>query len=154
MAEERFEDKTLHKKDDAKMKGEKAEAAPAEAEEKAKDAPKKDAVKAEKKTESQKTEKESKKNEKPEEKKPTFVLERKYTVNLTDAYAKPRFFRANRAIHILQDFAKRHMKAKDVHIDVALNNTVRKSAAPLKKVHVLLQKDADGTVFATLAANQ
>ncbi len=153
MAEERFEDKTLHKKDDAKMKGEDVKS---EADEKTPEAQKQQEPKkqsaakdGDKKAESKKADA---KDEKPEEKKPVFVLERKYVVNLTEAYAKPRFKRANRAIDILQAFAKRHMKGKDVHVDVALNNTVRKSAAPQKKVHVLLQKDEDGTVFASLAA--
>jgi ribosomal protein L31E len=160
MAQERFEDKTLHKKDDAKMKGE-----PEDEEEKIVQnqatSTEKTAVKPEEKTDAKKTPKEAaktlqdkeKKEIKKEEKKiPKFVLERKYMVNLTDAYSKPRFKRANKAISLLQAFAERHMKAKNVHVDVALNNTIRKSAAPIKKVHVLFQKDEAGTVFATLAA--
>lgn len=145
MAEERFEDKQLAKKDEAKIKGEAVEekANPHEHKAEEKAAP----AKAEAPKAAKKAEKAPAKDEKPARK---VVLERKYTVNLTDAYAKPKYKRTDRAISLLRDFCLRHMKGKDVKLDVQLNNAIRKSARPTKKVQVVLQKDERGTVFASL----
>lgn len=150
MAEERFEDKALAKKDEAKIKGEAVEekANPHEHthDEKAAKAEPKAAPKAAKKEEA----KEPAKAEKPARK---VVLERKYTVNLTDAYAKPKYKRSDRAISLLRDFALRHMKGKAVKLDSELNNAIRSSVRPAKHVQVVFQKDEQGTVFATLAGH-
>jgi len=149
MAEERFEDKALAKKDEAKIKGEAVEekANPHEHkhDEKAVKAEQKATPKAEKKAESKA---EKAKDEKPARK---VVLERKYTVNLTEAYAKPKYKRADRAVSLLRDFCMRHMKGKAVKLDSGLNNAIRQSVRPAKSVQVVLQKDEQGTVFATLA---
>ena len=166
MADERFQDKALAKKDEAKIKGEatdekanphehklegqKAEtAAPVAkaagiASEKAKT---EKTAATEKGKKAEKTADKEAKDEKPARK---TVLERKYTVNLTDAYAKPKYKRADKAISLLREFALRHMKGKDVKVDVALNNAIRTSNRPQKKMHILLQKDEAGTVFAAL----
>ncbi|MBI2445257.1 60S ribosomal protein L31 [Candidatus Micrarchaeota archaeon] len=154
MAQERFEDKQLAKKDEAKIKGEAVEEK-TNPHEQAKNAVKADEKAAPAKAETPKTakkaEKESKsaKDEKPALK---VVLERKYTVNLTEAYAKPKYKRTDRAISLLRDFCLRHMKGKDVKVDVELNNAIRQSVRPAKKVQIVLQKDERGTVTARLAA--
>lgn len=154
MAEERFEDQTQAKKDQSKMKGENdAEKGKRQAPDAARQAP--DAAKVDapaQPTQEKKAEKPAKDEPKKEEKK--FVLERKYTVNLTEAHSKPRFKQQNKAMSLLAEFCKRHMKGNDVHIDVTLNNAIRKSAKPLKYVDVLLQKDEAGTVYAQLAENK
>ncbi|MBI5226869.1 60S ribosomal protein L31 [Candidatus Micrarchaeota archaeon] len=170
MADERFQDKALAKKDEAKIKGEatdekanphehkadaqKAEsAAPiAKAAGKASEKAKTEKAAAEKgqKTEKAATKSDDKADSKDEKPARKTVLERKYTVNLTDAYAKPKYKRADKAISLLREFALRHMKGKDVKVDVALNNAIRTSNRPQKKVHILLQKDEAGTVFAAL----
>ncbi len=151
MAEEKFEDKQLAKHVEAKMKGEEKE------EEKGKrQAP--EAAKAEaKETKEEKHEhaghdhgKEKEEKEKPKK----FVLERKYTFNLTEAYGKPKYQRCNRAISMLKALAIRHMKGKEAKIDTAVNNAIRKSAAPLKKIAVMLRKDEDGMVYVSHAQEQ
>ncbi len=156
MADERFQDKALAKKDDAKMKGE-------EIDEKAnphehKPEPKSPQAKAplpSKALEPSPSESKAKKGEAKDAKaeKPArkMVLERKYTVNLMDAYAKPKYKRCDRAISLLRDYCLRHMKGKAVKVDSELNNAIRTSAHPAKKVQVLAQKDEAGTVFVALA---
>ena len=158
MAEERFQDKQLAKKTDAKIKGEDT-GEKANPHEQAKNIAKSADVKADAKTEAKSnTEATAKKTEKPaatpsKEEKPAkkFVLERKYTVNLTDAYAKPKYHRADKAISLLRAFCLRHMKGKQVKVDTDLNNAIRTSSRPQKKVEVLLQKDDTGTVMVSLA---
>ena len=160
MAEERFEDKQLAKKTDAKIKGEAVDEK-ANPHEQAKNALKpaeQAAAPAEKaKTEGKTAKTDAKGKEKAnaeaKDAKPAkkFVLERKYTVNLTDAYAKPKYKRADKAISLLREFALRHMKGKNVKVSVELNNTIRTSSRPQKKVQIVMQKDEAGTVFAALA---
>ncbi len=154
MAHERFEDKQLAKKDDAKIKGEAVEEKlnpheqaknAVKTEEKAAAPAKAEAVKGKKADEKKEA---PSKEEKPARK---VVLERKYTVNLTDAYAKPKYKRSDRAISLLRDFCLRHMKGKAVKVDSDLNNAIRTSSRPQKKVQVVLQKDEAGTVYAALA---
>ncbi len=158
MADERFQDKALAKKDDAKIKGEPIEENlnPHEHKPEAKlpeakaPVPVKALEKSKAPTKAKTDEKEAKdaKDEKPAR---NMVLERKYTVNLTDAYAKPKYKRSDRAISLLRDFCLRHMKGKAVKVSAELNNAIRTSVRPQKKVQVLLQKDEAGTVFAALA---
>ncbi len=170
MADERFQDKALAKKDEAKIKGEeldekanphehkldaqKADSTVATAKTAGKSSEKAKAEKTAAAEKGQKADKAAKsgdkadaKDEKPARK---TVLERKYSVNLTPAYAKPKYKRADKAISLLREFALRHMKGKDVKIDVELNNAIRTSSRPQKKVQVVLQKDEAGTVFAAL----
>lgn len=151
MAEERFQDKALAKKDEAKIKGDDVQENQnprehkAEATQDQKTPPVKTA-----KTEKTEEKKEAKdaKAEKPARK---VVLERKYTVNLAEAYAKPKYKRQDRAVLLLREFALRHMKGNKVAIEPELNNAIRTSARPQKKMQVLLQKDEAGTVHAALA---
>ncbi|MBI5036098.1 hypothetical protein HZC09_02025 [Candidatus Micrarchaeota archaeon] len=133
MAEEKFEDKTLRKKEEIKIKEGEAE----KKEEKAKEEEKKAPA--------------GKKEEKKEEKKTEIVLERKYTANLSRAYAKPKTKKANTAITLLKEFCVRHMKGKSASIEPKLNDVIRAAGRPLKKVSVLLQKDKEGVVYAKLA---
>lgn len=158
MAEERFEDKALAKKDEAKIKGEAVEEKQNPHEQKpAEKLPEAKASGSAKALEPAKPESKAKKADAKEKdakaEKPArkMVLERKYTVNLTDAYAKPKYKRSDRAIDLLRDYCLRHMKGKKVAIDVALNNAIRTSSRPQKKVQVLAQKDEAGTVFVALA---
>ncbi len=165
MAEERFQDKALARKDEAKIKGEavdeklnphehktEADAAQTKVPSPAKT---QETGKSESKAAAPKTDAKAKKaattKDKPEKPARKMVLERKYTVNLTDAYAKPKYKRSDRAISLLRDFCLRHMKGKAVKVDAELNNAIRTSSRPQKKVQVLLQKDEAGTVFAALA---
>lgn len=149
MSEEKFEDKTLLKKEDEKIKTQ-AEAVKEEAKESKTDA-KTAAKEAPKAPESKKASKEKATGE-PKEKKPTFVLERKYMVNLSRAYAKPAQKRANTAVTLLREFCVRHMKGRSVRIEPDVNNAIRKSIRPLKRLSVLLKKDKEGVVHAFLAS--
>lgn len=98
-----------------------------------------------------------KKAEKKEEKKKKFVLERVYTVPLLKAYARSRSHRGRIAVSLLRQFVAKHVKASspdDVYIDTKINSVIltRGSRRPPKKLRVLVQKDAEGNVSATLAA--
>lgn len=65
-------------------------------------------------------------------------LERVYTVNLREAYEKPRTKRAKVAVNLLKEFMKRHMKAEEVKLSNMLNAVLwsRGIQKPPRKVKV------------------
>lgn len=76
------------------------------------------------------------------------VLERVYTVSLRDVYEASRRRRAKRAINLLREFARRHMKAEDVRISEGVNQLIwsRGAEKPPRRITVLMKKDKDGVV--------
>jgi len=75
-------------------------------------------------------------------------LERVYTIPLRDAYEASRKRRTKRAINLIKEFAKRHMKAEEVKISEGINHVIwnRGAEKPPRKVRVLMRKDKDGVV--------
>jgi len=78
--------------------------------------------------------------------------ERVYNITLGKAWVAPRKKRAKRAINIIKEFAKRHMKAEVVKIDTKLNEFIwtRGIEKPPRKVAVKMEKE-DNTVKVSLA---
>ena len=79
--------------------------------------------------------------------------ERIYTVPLGKAWNVPRYRRAEKAITILRQFTKRHMKPEEVIIDPTVNEAIwaRGIKNPPRKIRVRLSKDDEGLVTVTLA---
>jgi large subunit ribosomal protein L31e len=81
------------------------------------------------------------------------VLERIYTVPLGRAWVVPRYRRAEKAITVLRDFVKRHMKPEEIVIDPSVNEAIwaRGITNPPRKIRVRMAKDDEGFVTVTLA---
>jgi len=86
--------------------------------------------------------------EKPEEE-IEIVEEKNYTVNLREAWKAPRKKRTPRAIRVLKEFIKRHMKVDSVIISNEINEEVwsRSIEKPPRKLKVRAVKDKDGNVI-------
>lgn len=97
----------------------------------------------------------SKKDEKP---KSEVILERRFTLTLIKAYAKPQTRRGPTALKMLRNLCARHMKSTP--LAVKLDGKLAAFAAgpggkrPAKHVTVNAQKDKTGMVYATLALNK
>jgi len=76
------------------------------------------------------------------------VLERKYVIPLRDAYEASRKRRAKRAINMVKEFAKRHMKAEVVKISDKVNKLIwsRGAEKPPRRIEVLMRKNRLGVV--------
>jgi large subunit ribosomal protein L31e len=81
------------------------------------------------------------------------VEERIYTVPLGRAWVAPRYRRAEKAVTVLRQFVKRHMKPDEVVIDTSVNEEIWKQGIqkPPRKIRVRLTKDDTGLVTVTLA---
>ncbi len=68
-----------------------------------------------------------------------------FTINLRDAYLKPRTKRTPTAISLIKDYIKRHMKTRDVKLSIKLNAFMwqRSIGKPPRKVKVKCVKDKD-----------
>jgi large subunit ribosomal protein L31e len=79
-------------------------------------------------------------------------LERVYTVPLGKAYAAQRWRRSEKAVMILREFAKRHMKAEEVAVDPSVNELVwaKGIKSPPRKIRVKMTRDSDGKVTISL----
>ncbi len=79
-------------------------------------------------------------------------LERVYTVPLSRAWIAPRHRRVVRAVHVLREFAERHMKSAEIKIDSELNQTLwsRGITKPPRRITVKMTKDEDGLVTISL----
>ncbi len=79
-------------------------------------------------------------------------LERVYTVPLGKAYAAQRWRRSEKAMMILREFAKRHMKAEEVAVDPSVNELVwaRGIKSPPRKIRVKMTRDSDNKVTISL----
>ena len=79
-------------------------------------------------------------------------LERIYKVSLGKAWVAPRNRRAIRAVGILKEFAKRHMKSEEIKISPELNEIIWENGikrAP-RKIEVKMIRDSDGIVTVQL----
>jgi large subunit ribosomal protein L31e len=79
-------------------------------------------------------------------------MERIYTIPLRDVKRVPRTIRSPKAVRIVQEFLKRHMKSDDIKIDAAVNEKIweRGIQKTPPKIKVKAIKDEDGTVSVTL----
>ena len=81
------------------------------------------------------------------------VEERVYVIPLGETRISRRKKRAPRAIRLIKEFAKRHMKAEDVKIAPELNEYIwsRGIEKPPRRVKVRMEKYEDGLVKVYLA---
>jgi large subunit ribosomal protein L31e len=79
-------------------------------------------------------------------------IDRIYTVPLSRAWIAPRYKRTSRAVNVLKEFAKRHMKSSEIKIDSNLNLKMwsRGITKPPRRIVVRMVKDEDGLVTITL----
>jgi large subunit ribosomal protein L31e len=92
--------------------------------------------------------KEKSMEKKPEEKEVEVVEERLYTLNLRKVFITPRKKRAARAIRLIKEFIKRHMKPEEVLITNEVNKRVwaRGAEKPPRKIKIKAVKDKEGKV--------
>lgn len=86
--------------------------------------------------------------EKPEEE-IEVVEERLYTFNFRKAWITPRGKRTPRAVRMLREFVKRHMKTEDVIISNEINERLwsRSLKKPPRRLRVRVVKDKQGNVI-------
>jgi len=77
------------------------------------------------------------------------VEEKLYTVNFRKAWITPRGKRTPRAVRMLRDFVKRHMKTEDVIISNEINERLwsRSIKKPPRRLRVRVVKDKEGNVI-------
>ena len=75
-------------------------------------------------------------------------LTRTYTVPLGVVYEAPPYRRAKKAVIVIREFATRHMKARQVSIDVEVNELIwaRGIKHPPRRVTLEMERDEDGVV--------
>ena len=75
-------------------------------------------------------------------------VERTYIIPLKEAYETVRGRRAKRAINLVREFAKRHMKSEEVKLSEGVNKLIwsRGIEKPPRKIKVVMRKDKDGVV--------
>ncbi len=80
------------------------------------------------------------------------VLEREYTIPLRTAWKGTRTNRAEKAIRVIRQFAKRHMKPSEIKIENEVNEAIwsRGIQKPPRKIRVLMKKDKDDIVTVSL----
>jgi len=83
-----------------------------------------------------------------EEKEVEVVEERLYTLNLRKVFITPRKKRAARAIRVIKEFIKRHMKPEEVLITNEVNEKIweRGAEQPPRKIKIKAVKDKEGKV--------
>ena len=74
--------------------------------------------------------------------------ERIYIVPFRKSIIAPRNRRANKAMKILKEFAKRHMKSDEIIVSTKVNEVIWKNGIKNipKKIEVKMTKDKDGVV--------
>ncbi len=74
--------------------------------------------------------------------------ERIYTINLSKVVLTPKRRRSERAINMIKEFAKKHMKAEISKIDEELNKMVWKKGIrkPPRSIRVKIVRESDGSV--------
>ncbi|MBS7650826.1 MAG: 50S ribosomal protein L31e [Candidatus Bathyarchaeia archaeon] len=77
------------------------------------------------------------------------VEEKFYTINLRDVWTSPRGRRTPKAIRVLKDYIRRHMKVEDFKISNEVNQMVwgRSLKKPPRRLIVRAVKDKDGNVI-------
>jgi len=80
-------------------------------------------------------------------------MERTYTIPLRDAKNVQRTIRAAKAIRVVQEFLKKHMKSEEIKIDASVNEKIWERGIQKipSKIKIKAVKDDDGVVEATLA---
>lgn len=81
-------------------------------------------------------------------------VERVYTVPLWRAWITPRHRRTKRAINLIKEYAKRHMKSEKIKISEKLNEYMwmRGIQNPPRRITVKMAKDKDGLITVSPAA--
>ena len=76
-------------------------------------------------------------------------LERVYTINLGKVLLSPDNRRAKRAINMVKEFARRHMKTEQIKIEEELSRQIWKRGIrrPPRKIRVLMTKTDEGFVL-------
>jgi len=75
-------------------------------------------------------------------------LTRTYVVPLGVVYEAPPYRRAKKAVIVIREFATRHMKARQVSIDVGVNQLIwaRGIRHPPRRITLEMERDVDGVV--------
>ena len=83
-------------------------------------------------------------------------LTRTYTVPLGVVFEAPPYRRAKKAMMVIREFATRHMKAKQVSIDVKVNELVweRGIRHPPRRITLEMERDEDGVVTVRLPTEE
>lgn len=76
------------------------------------------------------------------------ILEREYTIPLRKVWEAQKKKRAEKAIRIIKNFAKKHMKTEEVKISEKVNELIwsRGIEKPPRKIRVIMKKDKDNIV--------
>ena len=76
-------------------------------------------------------------------------LERVYTINLGKVLLSPDNQRAKRAINMVKEFARHHMKTEEIKIDETLSHLIWKRGirSPPRKIRVSMTKTDEGFVL-------
>ncbi|MEK0324336.1 MAG: 50S ribosomal protein L31e [Nitrosopumilus sp.] len=79
-------------------------------------------------------------------------ISRLYTVPLAKAWLSPKKRRTVRAMHMIKEFAKRHMKPTEIKIATGVSEFMweRGIEKPPRRVTLLMEKDAEGVVTVSL----
>ncbi len=79
--------------------------------------------------------------------------ERIYVIPLRDAKSAPRQKRTSRAVKIVHEFLRRHMKSEEIKLDQELNRKLWERGAKhhLPRIRVRAVKQDDGSIEAFLA---
>ncbi len=80
-------------------------------------------------------------------------MERTYTIPLKKAKNVPRTMRAPRAIRLIREFLKKHMKTDTIKLDSSINEKIWERGIQKipSRIKVKAVKEEDGTVEAILA---
>lgn len=80
------------------------------------------------------------------------VLEREYIIPLRTAWKGTRTNRAEKAIRVIRQFTKRHMKPSEIKIENEVNEAIWSKGIqkPPRKIRVLMKKDKDDIVTVSL----
>jgi len=75
-------------------------------------------------------------------------LTRTYVVPLGVVYEAPPYRRAKKAVSVIREFTTRHMKARQVSIDVEVNELIwaRGIKHPPRRITLEMERDEDGVV--------
>ena len=76
-------------------------------------------------------------------------LERVYTINLGKAWLSVNTHRATRAINMIKEFARRHMKVEEIKIEEDLAHQIwaRGARSPPRKIRVRMTKTDEGYIL-------
>jgi large subunit ribosomal protein L31e len=76
-------------------------------------------------------------------------LERVYTINLGKVLLSPNNQRAKRAINMVKEYARRHMKTEEIKIEEGVNHQIWKRGIkhPPRKIRVRMTKTDEGFVL-------